>query len=159
MCMSAIFFPAHFVRFLFSFFCRFLYFLFSFMKMKAFTVCANVQASIFYGLLAIQSQKLLTCWTSLNDISEQMVKSRDFRRKTKEWKAVLFVKMCKICDRKSCNYMRNNSTSQKGKQKPSQFESFEHNGMKIYDQQRMESLEEKKAAHMQTWCEKHLETL
>ena len=25
--------------------------------------------------------------------------------------------------------------------------------MKIYDQQRMESLQEKKAAHMQTWCQ------
>ena len=41
----------------------------------------------------------------------------------------------------------------------SQYQSFEHNGMKIYDQQRLESLEEKKAAHMQTWCQKDLETL
>ena len=31
--------------------------------------------------------------------------------------------------------------------------------MKIYDQQRLESLEEKKAAHMRTWCEKDLQTL
>ena len=45
--------------------------------------------------------------------------------------------------------MHNNSTSQKGKKNStSQFQSFELNGMKIYDQQRMESLEEKKAAHM-----------
>ena len=29
----------------------------------------------------------------------------------------------------------------------SQYQSFEHNGMKIYDQQRLESLEEKKGAH------------
>ena len=28
--------------------------------------------------------------------------------------------------------------------------------MKIYDQQRLESLEEKKATHMQTWCQKDL---
>ena len=42
---------------------------------------------------------------------------------------------------------------------PSQFQSFEQNGMKIYDQQRLESLEEKKAAHRQTWCQKDLETL
>ena len=41
----------------------------------------------------------------------------------------------------------------------SQYQSFEHNGMKIYDQQRLESLEEKKAAHMQTWCQKDLQTL
>ena len=49
--------------------------------------------------------------------------------------------------------MRNKSTRQKGKKKKtstSQYQSFEHNGMKIYDQQRLESLEEKKAAHMQT---------
>ena len=49
--------------------------------------------------------------------------------------------------------MRNNSTRQKGKKNStSQFQSFEHNGMKIYDQQRLESRESKKAVHMQTWC-------
>ena len=43
--------------------------------------------------------------------------------------------------------MRNNSTEdrkvrQKGKKNStSQFQSFEHNGMKIYDQQRLESRE------------------
>ena len=56
--------------------------------------------------------------------------------------------------------MRNNSTRRKRKKNStSQFQSFEHNGMKIYEQQRLESLEEKKAAHMQTWCQKDLETL
>ena len=68
--------------------------------------------------------------------------------------------MCKKYYRKSCKYMRNNSTRRKRKKNStSQFQSFEHNGMKIYDQQRLESLEEKKAAHMQTWCQKDLETL
>ena len=38
--------------------------------------------------------------------------------------------------------MRNNSTRQKGKKNStSQFQSLEHNGMKIYDQQRLESRE------------------
>ena len=60
--------------------------------MQAWTVCANAQASIFYGLLAIQSQKLLNHWTSLNDRSEQVVKSKDFRRQTKKWMAVFFFK-------------------------------------------------------------------
>ena len=48
--------------------------------------------------------------------------------------------------------MCNESTRQKGKKKNStlQNQSFEHNGMKRYDLQRSESLEEKKAAHMQT---------
>ena len=38
----------------------------------------------------------------------------------------------------------------------SECQSFEHNGMKIYDQEMLESLEEKKATHMQTWCQKDL---
>ena len=41
----------------------------------------------------------------------------------------------------------------------SQYQSFEHNGMKIYDQQGLESLEEKKASNMPTLCQKDLETL
>ena len=56
--------------------------------------------------------------------------------------------------------MRNKSTRQNGKKtSTSQYQSFEHNGMKICDQQRMESLEGKKAAHTQIWCQKDLETL
>ena len=56
--------------------------------------------------------------------------------------------------------MSNKSARQKGKKKTStsQYQSFEHNGMKIYDKQGLESLEEKKAANMQTWCQKDLET-
>ena len=38
----------------------------------------------------------------------------------------------------------------------SQYQSFEHKSMKIYDQQWLESLEAKKATHMQTWCQKDL---
>ena len=38
--------------------------------------------------------------------------------------------------------MRNNPTRQKGKPSASQYQSFEHNGMEICDQQRLESLEE-----------------
>ena len=57
--------------------------------------------------------------------------------------------------------MCDKSTREKGKKKTSasQYQSVEHNGMKIYDQQGLGSLEEKKAANMQTWCQKDLETL
>ena len=59
--------------------------------------------------------------------------------------------------------MRNNSTRLQGKKKTStsQYQSFEHNGMEICDQQRLESLEEKKGgAHfMQAWHQKNLQTL
>ena len=52
----------------------------------------------------------------LNDISEQVVESKDLRRQAKECMAVFFT-MCEKCDRKSCKYMRNKSTRQKGKKK------------------------------------------
>ena len=59
--------------------------------------------------------------------------------------------------------MRNNSTRLKGKKKTStsQYQSFEHNGMEICDQQRLGSLEEKKrcAYFMQAWHQKNLQTL
>ena len=56
--------------------------------------------------------------------------------------------------------MRNKSARQKGKKKTStsEYQSFEHNGMKIYDQQGLESLD-KKAANLQTRCQMDLETL
>ena len=57
--------------------------------------------------------------------------------------------------------MRNNPTRQKGKTSASQYQSFERNGMEICDQQRLESLEEKKGgAHlMVAWYQKNLQTL
>ena len=57
--------------------------------------------------------------------------------------------------------MRNKSARKRGKTKTStsQYQSFEHNGMKIYAQEGLESLEEKKVANRQTWCQKDLETL
>ena len=57
--------------------------------------------------------------------------------------------------------MRNKSARQRGKKKTStsQYQSFEHNDMKIYDKQGLKSLDEKKAANIQTWCQKDLETL
>ena len=59
--------------------------------------------------------------------------------------------------------MRNNSTRRQGKKKTStsQYQSFEHDGMEICEQQRLKSLEEKKdGAHfMQAWHQKNLQTL
>ena len=50
--------------------------------------------------------------------------------------------------------MRNNFTRQKGK-KNFNFTISKFRAQRcedIYDQQRLESLEEKKVSHMQTWC-------
>ena len=70
-------------------------------------------------------------------MTEQVVKSKDLRRQTRarEWMA-FFHKLCEKYYRKSCKYMRNNSTKQKG-----------DNGMGISYQKKLESLEEKKAVH------------
>ena len=81
-------------------------------------------------------------------MTEQVVKSKDLRRQTKEWMAV-FHKLCEKSYRKICKYMRNNSTKQKGKknQLHNIDQSFEHNGMRISYPKKLESLEEKKAVH------------
>ena len=58
--------------------------------------------------------------------------------------------------------MRNASTRLHGKKTSTlQYQSFEHNGMEICEQQRLESLEEKKGgAHFtQAWHQKNLQTL
>ena len=48
--------------------------------------------------------------------------------------------------------MRNNLFFKTERQKNStlQYQSFEHNSMKIYDQQRLQSLQEKKVVHVRT---------
>ena len=77
-------------------------------------------------------------WT----MTEQVVKSKDLRRQTKEWMAVFSQTVWEISYRKSCTYMRTNSTKQKGKKI-----STSHYRSKFRAQQYVESLEEKKAVH------------
>ena len=70
-------------------------------------------------------------------MTEKVVKSKDLSLEDKlrsGWP--FFHKMCEKYYRKSCKYMRNNSTKQKG-----------NNGMGISYQKKLESLEEKKAVH------------
>ena len=56
------------------------------MKMKAYTVCARAQASIFmvfWPFSPKNCQIVEEVWT----MTEQVVKSKDLRRQTKEWMA------------------------------------------------------------------------
>ena len=82
-------------------------------------------------------------------MTEQVVKSKDLRRQTKEWMTVFFgncvrniiktaVSMCVIIpqNRKIKKFQRHIIN-----------QSFEHNGMGISYQKELESLEEKKAVH------------
>ena len=68
-------------------------------------------------------------WT----MTEQVVKSKELRRQTKEWMAAFTQTQCEKCYRKGCKYMRNNFTKQKGKKVQLHIidQSFEHNGMRI----------------------------
>ena len=82
-------------------------------------------------------------------MTEQVVKSKDLRRQTKEWIANFSQTVWEMFNRKSCKYMCNNFTKQKGKKFKLHNidQSFGHNGMGISYQKKLESLEEKKAVH------------
>ena len=71
---------------------------------------SRAQVSAFTVFWPSSQRNWYYCWRSLNDISEQVVKSKDFRRQTKEWWP-----LCEKCYRKSCKYMRNNPSRRKGK--------------------------------------------
>ena len=90
MCTYASFFPpcfsCHCVGFLFLYFWCFLY---SFTKMKAYTVCATAQASIFTVFWPFTGsqrncQIVEDVWTMI----EQVVKSKDVRKQTRKLQGV-----------------------------------------------------------------------
>ena len=96
MCLNGSFFPAiFFLPILYVFYFPFLSFPFIFCalsrKWRPALFVLTLRHLFFYGLLAIQSQKLLNYWTSLSDRSEQVIKSKDFRRETKKWMAAFFL--------------------------------------------------------------------
>ena len=133
-----------------SIFIIFFYFLYSFMEMKAYTVCARAQASIFMVSWPWPFSKkncpiVKEVWT----MTKQVVKSKDLRRQTKEWIANFSQTVWEMFNRKSCKYMCNNFTKQKGKKFKlhNVDQSFGHNGMGISYQKKLESLEEKKVVH------------
>ena len=74
------------------------------MKMKTYTICARDQASIFMVFWPFSQKK--NC-----QIVEEVKTLEDKPRSG--WP--FFHKMCEKYYRKSCKYMRNNSTKQKGK--------------------------------------------
>ena len=93
MCTYASFFPpcfsCHCVGFLFLYCCCFLLFSLSFTKMKAYTVCATAQASIFTVFWPFTGsqrncQIVEDVWTMI----EQVVESKDVRRQTRKLQGV-----------------------------------------------------------------------
>ena len=110
------------------------------MKMKAYNVCARVHASILMVFWPFSQKKNRQIVEEVWTMTEQVAKSKDLRRQTKEWMAVFSQTVWEISYRKSCTYMRNNSTKQKGKKI-----STSHYRSKFRAQQYVESLEQKKA--------------
>ena len=78
-------------------------------------------------------------------MTEQVVKSKELRRQTKERMAAFTQTQCEKCYRKGCKYMRNNFTKQKGKKVQLHIidQSFEHNGMGIRYQKQRKALRRK----------------
>ena len=135
------------------------------MKMKAYTVCARAQASIFMVLWPFSRKKkhrqiVEEVWT----MTEKVVKSKDLSLEDKlrsGWP--FFHKMCEKYYRKSCKYMRNNSTKQKGKKN-----STSHYRSKFRAQRYGDKLPKKVgkpwrekggAPFVQAWCQKDFPTL
>ena len=134
------------------------------MKMKAYAVCARAQASTFMVSWPFSRKKNRQIVEEVWTMTEKVVKSKDLRRQTKEWKAVFSQTAWEIwSNRKSCKYMLNNSTKRKGKKI-----SISHYRSKFRPQRYGGNLPKKGgkpwrekggAPFMQTWCQKDLPTL
>ena len=117
------------------------------MKMKASAVCARAQVSIFMVFWPFSPKKchiVEEVWT----MTEQVVKSKYKEDKPRSgW--LFFHKMCEKYYRKSCKYMRNNSTKQKGKNISTSHYRSKFRAQRYGDKlpKTVESLKEKKAVH------------
>ena len=107
-------FSAHFVGFLFWYFWTFS-FLYSFMKMKVSTACASAQASIFMAFWPFSPKKIAKLLKKSERLPNKWSKVKTLEDKPRRWMAVFSQTQCEKYYRKSCKYMRNNSTKQKGK--------------------------------------------
>ena len=116
--------------------------------MKAYAVCASDQASIFMVFWPFTPPKLPNCWRSLNDdrTSDQKVKTLEDKPRS-GWP--FFHKMCEKYYRKSCKYMRDNSSKQKGKKNSTLRYRSKFRAQRYGDKlpKKVESLEDKRAVH------------
>ena len=132
------------------------------MKMKAYTVCARAQASIFMVFWPFSPKKIVKLLKKSERWPNKWSKVKTLEDKPRSgWP--FFHKLCEKYYRKSCKYMRNNSTKQKGKKI-----STSHYRSKFRAQRYGDKLpkkvgkpwREKSGAHfMQAWCQKDLPTL
>ena len=153
MCTYANFFPPYFS----CPFCRFSIFVFWAFSFVFSTLSRKWRRTLF--VLELRHLFLRYSVHLVKEIVKLLKKSERWENKWSKVKTlqdkprsrwpVFFYKLCEKCYRKSCKYMRNDSTRLQGKKKTStsQYQSFEHNGMEICDQQRWKALKRKKAVH------------
>ena len=133
------------------------------MKMKAYTVCAKAHASIFMAFWLFSQNKIVKLLKKSERWPNKWskVKTLEDTKSRSGWP--FFHKLCEKYYRKSCKYMRNDSTTRKGKKIQLHIidQSFEHNGMGIsYPQKVGRPWREKCGAYfMRAWCQKDLPTL
>ena len=119
------------------------------MKMKAYTVCAKAHASIFMAFWLFSQKKIVKLLKKSERWPNKWskVKTLEDTKPRSGWP--FFHKLCEKYYRKSCEYMRNNSTKQKGQKFQLHIidQSFEHNGMRISYPQKVGKPWRKKAVN------------
>ena len=118
------------------------------MKMKAYTVCARAQASIFMVFWPFSQKQIVKLLKKSERWPNKWSKVKTLEDKPRSrWP--FFHKMCEKYCRKSCKYMRNNSTKQKGKKISTSHYRSKFRAQRYGDKspKTLESLEEKKAVH------------
>ena len=120
------------------------------MKMKAYLVCARAQASIFMVFWSSSPKKIAKLLEKSERRPNKRSKVKTFEDEPRSgWP--FFHKLCEKYYRKSCKYMRNNSTKQKGKKiSTSHYRSkfrAQRYGVKFPKKVGTWSLEEKEAVH------------
>ena len=126
----------------------FFYFFYSFMKMKAYTVCARAQASIFMVFWPFSPKKIVKLLKKSERWPNKWSKVKTLEDKPRSgWP--FFHKLCEKYYRKSCKYMRNNSTKQKGKKISTSHYRSKFRAQRYGDKlpKTKENLEEKRAVH------------
>ena len=142
-------FPAHFVGFLFSYFSCFILFDLLLHENEGLHCFSYSSGIYFCGLLAIQSKKIAKFLRKSERWLHKWSKVKTLENKPRSGWPFSFDKLCDKCYRKSCKYMRNNSTKLEGKKNYLSQYGSKFRAQRYRDKlsKTLESLEEKKAVH------------
>ena len=126
-------FPAHIVGFLFWYFIVFFSFSYSFIKLKAYTVCASLLRHLFLWSSGYSVKKNCLIAEEVSTMTEQVVKSKDLRRPTKGVDGRFFADCVRNIIEKAVSICVIIPQNRKVKKFQLHIidQSFEHNGMGI----------------------------